>query len=169
MRLPVILSLALAPALASCASGTRPTVTSNEPASPMWTGSLQPTQQRTGALAVTGQTRAFGSVKISPSSSGNPNRLRVSLTVSLPVSAPMSVGWAVVPDRCGSGNLPIMGFEQFPLIEVSTNGRGQLDTELPMTLSAGSSYHVNIYSGGQQLDNVVTCGNLKRDDVSSAR
>lgn len=169
MRLTVILSLAVALPLAACASGKQPTVSSNEPATPMWTGSLQPTQQRTGAMAVTGQTRAFGSVKISPSASGNMNRLHVSLTVSLPVSAAMSVGWAVLPDRCGSGNLPVMGFEQFPQIEISTNGRGSLETDLPLTLTTGGSYHVNVYSGGQQLDNVVTCANLKREDVNTGR
>ena len=121
---------------------------------------FQPTQQRTGGLAVTGQNKAFGTVTISPSE-GRVQRMRVRLSVGVPAQNATSYRWAVLPDRCGSGQLPLIGFEQFPLLEVSTNGRGQLEADLPLVLTAGGSFHVNVYSGGQQLDNVLTCANLR--------
>lgn len=164
MRFRHLLASTVATAsIAACATRPAATTTSNEPAQPTWSGNLQPTQQRTGQLVVTSQTRAFGNVKIRPVEIGNFSRLHVSIVVGLPVTTSTSVRWAILPERCGSGDLPLIGFEQFPLMEVSNNGRGQLDTDLPITLTAGGTYHVNVYYGGQQLDNVVTCANLKYD------
>ena len=157
---------ALALALVGCARATpRPVVETNETPTPQWTGSLQPTQQRTGGLAVTGQNKAFGSVKITTAAGPLP-RMRVAITVAVPTSAPTSLRWAVLPERCGTGDLPLLGFEQFPLLDVSVNGRGQIETDLPLVLSPNSAYHVNIYAGGQQLDNVVTCANLKYQAIA---
>jgi hypothetical protein len=147
--------------LLGCATASRPAVIDDEPPSPYWTGSLQPTQQRSGSLVVTGQNRVFGSVRLWPTRSGNLERMHVTLNVAVPTAAATSLRWAVLPERCGSGDLPLIGFEQFPLIEVSTNGRGQLEADLPLVLAPNSGYHVNVYSGGQQLENVLTCGNLK--------
>jgi hypothetical protein len=142
-----------------CASTSR-TAEVDQPAGPSWSGNLQPTQQRTGGLAVTGQTKAFGQVSISRAP-GRLQRMHVKLTVSVPSQGAASYRWAVLPDRCGAGSLPLIGFDQFPLIDVSTNGRGQVDADLPLELTANGTYHVNVYDGGQQLDNVVTCANLR--------
>jgi hypothetical protein len=152
---------ALALVIAGCAKATpRPVIQTDEPPMPEWTGALQPTQQRTGGLAVTGQNKAFGSVKISPAAGPLP-RMRVALAVGVPTTSSTSLRWAVLPERCGSGDLPLIGFEQFPLIDVNVNGRGQIEADLPLVMSPNSAYHVNVYFGGQQLDNVVTCANLK--------
>jgi hypothetical protein len=165
MRLRPAIASSLVGCLAlACASANGPSTSTAQPSPPSWSGNLQPTQQRSGALVVTGQTKAFGSVRITPVDGSGMLRYRVAVTVSLPISVSTSVRWAILPERCGSGELPVIGFEQFPLIEVSSNGRGQLTTELPMQLTAGGSYHVNVYYGGQQLDNVVTCGNLRFDE-----
>ncbi|MES2177916.1 MAG: hypothetical protein V4550_08600 [Gemmatimonadota bacterium] len=128
-----------------------------------WTGSLQPTQQRTGAVAVTSQNRAFGTITIQmPQGTGMSQRMHVSLTASISGVASQQLRWAILPDRCGSGDLPVLGFEQFPLLEIGNNGRGEVSADLPLQLTANNSYHVNVYDGrGQQLDNVLTCGNLK--------
>ena len=153
--------------LAACASGGAATSGSDASAGgnapgPRWTGSFQPTQQRTGNVAVTGQNRAFGSITIDPPSGGSMQRLKVHLTASIPTAASQQVRWAIIPDRCGSGDLPVIGFEQFPLIEFGNNGRGELTVNLPLDLIPNNVYHVNVYDGnGQQLDNVLTCGNLK--------
>jgi len=142
-----------------CASTSR-TAEADQPVGPSWSGNLQPTQQRTGGLAVTGQTKAFGQVAIS-SAPGRLQRMHVKLTVSLPSQGAASYRWAVLPDRCGAGSLPLIGFDQFPLIDVSTNGRGEVNADLPLELTPNGTYHVNVYDGGQQLDNVVTCANLR--------
>lgn len=164
MRLLTALSLSVAAlgaaACASAGASGSPATSAADPGVPTWSGNLQPTQQRTGGLAVTGQNKVFGTVNISPSDS-RVERMRVRLTIGAPVQAATSFRWAVLPDRCGTGQLPLLGFEQFPLIDVGANGRGQIETDLPLVLTGGASYHVNVYSSGQQLDNVLTCANLK--------
>lgn len=154
--------------LAACATvaltaACAPKQTSSEPIEPQaarWAGNFQPTQQRTGGIQVTGQNRAFGTVTMTKAE-GRLERMRVSLVVAVPTNVSTQLRWALLPGRCGSGSLPLIGFDQFPLLEVSTNGRAQLETDLPLVLSANSSYHVNAYVGGSQLDNVVTCANLR--------
>ncbi|HET9012555.1 MAG TPA: hypothetical protein VFN38_12110, partial [Gemmatimonadaceae bacterium] len=156
-----LVACAAAFTLLGCATASRPSVIDDEAPNPYWSGSLQPTQQRSGALVVTGQNRVFGSVRLWAKRSGNLDRMHVTLTVAVPTASATSLRWAVLPERCGSGDLPLIGFEQFPLIEVSTNGRGQVEADLPLVLAPNSVYHVNVYSGGQQLENVLTCANLK--------
>jgi hypothetical protein len=152
--------------LLACASKSVPRTTSSEPAAPHWAGNFQPTQQRTGQLAVTGQNRAFGNVSIGVTQGGNLDRMRVNLSVAVPTSAGNSLRWAVLPERCGSGELPLIGFDQFPLIDVTTSGRGQVTADLPLVMAPASSYHVNVYSGSPSLENVVTCANLKFDGTT---
>jgi len=159
----MVVSVLTAFCLEGCATSAPPRVTSNEPSSPHWSGNLQPTQQRTGALAVTGQNRAFGNVSIGVTEGGNLQRMHVNLSVAVPTAGGSTLRWAVLPERCGTGELPLIGFEQFPLIDVSTNGRGQVSADLPLVMSPNSAYHVNVYSGGQALENVLTCANLKYD------
>jgi hypothetical protein len=148
--------------LAACAAAPKETTAtaSDAPSVGRYTGALQPTQQRSGALVVTGQVKAFGTVTIEPTRGGNLDRMRVNLVVTVP-GASTSLRWAVLPQRCGSGDLPIIGFDQFPLMDVSSNGRAQVQADLPLPLVPNNAYHVNVYSGGQQLDDVVTCANLK--------
>lgn len=159
----VLAFLACASASGSAGAGTG---TPSAAGVPTWSGSLQPTQQRTGGLAVTGQSKAHGNVSITPAA-GQLQRMHVVLTVTLPTNNAATYRWAVLPGRCGTGPLPLIGFEQFPVIDVGANGRGQIEIELPLELAAESSYHVNVYRGGQQLDNVVTCANLRYE--ASAR
>lgn len=86
----------------------------------------------------------------------------ISLSTSLQNST--SLNWAVLTGRCGSGSLPILGVEQFPVIDVGTNGRGQLNGEMALALPASGAFHLNVYwSGGRQLNDVMTCANLRRD------
>jgi hypothetical protein len=148
-------------ALSGCAAKHSPTITYDEPPTEKWTGSMQPTQQRSGALVVTSQTRTFGTITMRKTSLGTMQRMHVSLTIAVPVVNSQQLRWAVLPERCGTGDLPLIGFEQFPLLEIGTNGRGQVETDLPLEMSANSAYHVNVYMGGQQLDNVISCGNVK--------
>lgn len=125
-----------------------------------WTGSLQPMQQRSGGLGPTGQNKAFGSVTLS---SRGPERTAISIQVSTPLQGSASLNWAILPGRCGSGALPIVGIERFPVIDVGNNGRGQLENEMSLGLPTSGAYHVNIYwAGGQQLSDVMTCANLRK-------
>ncbi len=99
-----------------------------------------------------------------PSGADNMKRARVTLVIALPELTGSQLRWAVLPDRCGSGDLPLIGFEQFPLLEIGSNGRGELKADLPLELVANNSYHINVYNGGQQLTDVFACGNLRYEN-----
>jgi hypothetical protein len=151
-------------ALAGCASsGSSQKVTYDEPPALRWSGSLLPTQGRTAEVQVTSQHRASGtlSIEVPSTLTNNMQRARVTLSIALPELAGNQLRWAVLPDRCGSGDLPMIGFEQFPLLEIGSNGRGELKVDLPLELIANNSYHINVYNGGQQLTDVFACGNLR--------
>lgn len=159
MRRPLdLLSLPLTLAVVGCAS-SQPAV--NSGGLLRWSGNLQSVQQRTGSLSPTSQTRAYGSVDLLITER-DPNRTRAQIVVNLPTPQSTQLTWGLLPGRCGSGGLPVMPVDQFPVIDVGNNGRGQLDVEMPMTLPTGGTYHVNVYRRGNQLNDVVTCANLKR-------
>jgi|GEM_PF-727893 len=123
-----------------------------------WQGTFQPTQQRTGMAAPTSQNKTTGSIFLAQA---GPSRTRIRLVVSTPIANATALQWALAPNRCGSGSMPITGVERFPVIEISNNGRGELDMEIPLTLPASGSLHANIYTGGgTQLNNVIACANL---------
>ncbi len=149
---PVTDSAASVPSASVSTSGATGPVT--------WTGSLQPMQQSSGGLGPTGQNKAFGTVTLTSKGTA---RAAISIAVSTPLSTAASLNWAVLPGRCGSGSLPLVGIERFPLIEVGNNGRGQLSSEMALELPQSGAYHVNIYWGsGQQLSDVMTCANLRK-------
>lgn len=172
MRLRLLCLPASVIAVTACAS-SKPTTdsaagvptasvsTSGAPTGPVtWTGSLQPMQQTSSGLGPTGQNKAFGTVKLT---SKGTSRTAISITVSTPLSNAASLNWAVLPGRCGSGSLPLVGVERFPVIEVGSNGRGQLENEMSLELPQTGSYHVNIYwASGTQLSDVMTCANLRK-------
>lgn len=104
-------------------------------------------------------TRAFGTVALTTSELDS-RRTRATLTISVPVES-QQLRWAVLPGPCGANTLPLIGFEAYPLIDIGASGRGQVEAELPFALPTQGEYHVNIYSQGQQISDVLTCGNLK--------
>ncbi|CAN5159489.1 hypothetical protein BH09GEM1_BH09GEM1_32000 [soil metagenome] len=165
MRTSHYASFALATlALSGCASssGSSQKVTYDEPPAMRWSGSLQPTQQRSAEVTVTSQNRASGTLAIElPTSGGNMQRAHVTLSVAIPQLAGNQMKWAILPDRCGSGDLPLIGFQLFPLLEIGSNGRAELKADLPLDLVANNAYHINVYNGGQQLTDVFACGNLR--------
>lgn len=167
-----LLFLPASVAMVSACASSKP-VTDSSPAVPttnvsssgstgpvVWSGSLQPMQQQTGGLGPTGQNKAFGTVRLS---SKGTSRTAISITLSTPLSSAASLNWAVLPGRCGTGSLPLVGVERFPVIEVGNNGRGQLDGDMSLELPQSGTYHVNVYwSTGQQLSDVMTCANLRK-------
>lgn len=128
-----------------------------------WQATLQPTQGRTAMAAPTSQNKTTGSVFLSAAGA---DRTRVRLTVSTHLANASALLWAIVPGSCGSGAQPIVGVQRFPVIEIGGNNRGELDMEMSLELPTSGSYHVNVYNGGTQLNNVITCGNLRRQGGS---
>lgn len=125
----------------------------------MWRGQLQATQQRTGRAAPTAQNKSTGTISLTQAS---PGRTRVRLVVSTPIGSATALQWAILPGRCGSGSMPIDVVSRFPVVEISNNGRGELDETMQLDLPASGTFHVNVYNGGTQLNHVITCSNLSR-------
>ena len=163
MRHRPLLFVSAAGLLASgCASS--PSATNEAPATPSssgWIGTFQPTQERTGVLAPTRLQQAGGTVRLRQSVR-DPQRTTVVLAVSSAVQQPTSLRWALLPGRCGSGSLPLLSFEQFPPLDVTSSGRGQLEIDIPVQLPQSGAYHVNVYHEGTQITNVLTCATLRR-------
>lgn len=126
-----------------------------------WEAFLRPTMQRSGRVVVTTQNKATGSLFISQAGQ---DMVRVRLTVSASYLDGSNLKWAILPGRCGSNMMAIAPVDQFPSIEISTNGRGEVDRVLTLSIPATGQFHVNVYMGAAQLENVLTCGNLNRSN-----
>jgi len=125
-------------------------------------GPFTPTQVRSSNVAMRTQSRIYGNVEL-VAVEGETPRSRVRLTFTTQTGGTSyTAQWALLQGRCGTGSLPVMAIDNFPQIEVGSNGRAQLDTELALGVPSTGEYHINVYVGGQQLDNVITCANLKR-------
>lgn len=125
-------------------------------------GNLQPTRTRPSTVTSGSErNRVFGTVQLS-ATADDPRRTRAQVVVNMPARSPVQANWAIVPGRCGANALPVSGYEVYPLIEVNNTGRGQVDVMIPVSLPVDGAYHVNIYIGGIELDDVVSCANLRR-------
>lgn len=135
---------------------------STEPKRVRWSGNFTPVQVRSSNVAMRSQSRIYGTVSL-VSLPDNKDRAQVRINFTSQSGAnSYTAQWALVQGRCGSGSLPMAAIDIFPIIEVGGDGRAQLDTELSLTLPESGEYHVNVYVGGQELSNVITCANLKR-------
>jgi hypothetical protein len=155
----------IAPGLVASACASSPAATTAQEAPPppanSWSGTFQAMQERTGVLAPTKRQQASGTVRLRQSERG-PRRSAISLVVSTSIQDAGALRWAVLPGRCGAPTIPLLAHDQFPPLEMSSSGRGQIDIDLPLELPQSGNYHVNVYSGGTELHNVVTCANLRR-------
>lgn len=172
MNLRHICAASLAAAVAACASApaVNPTPTSDGDraaaliaSANRWTGTLNPTQGRTGAAVTTTRQKAYGTVELTVARNRQ-TLTHVRLTVSVPVEPGLNnLGWAIHPGNCGSGNPPVVAPGMFPVMVLSVNGRGTVDDDIPFTLPESGSYHLNVFRGsGTQLSDVITCADLRR-------
>lgn len=175
MLLRPIRRVSFAAALFACA--TTPPVASAPPAAhdptaiaiaaaitARWTGILQPTQSRTGDAVVTERQKAYGTVELTVPRD-RPSRTHVRLNVSTPATANVTtLRWGIYPGYCGSGASPILPVDVLPRIDLSNNGQGSLDQEIALEMPKGGAFHVNVLHGssGTQINNVLTCGNLRQ-------
>lgn len=166
MTLPTLrrhtLGLLLAAVVLPSVAAAQSSGASNEQKKIRWSGNFTPVQVRSSNVAIRTQSRIYGTVSLT-SVDDNRDRTRVRLNFTSQSGAnSFTVQWALLPGRCGSGGLPPLPIDNFPIIEVGSDGRAQLDTELSLSLPESGEYHVNVYSGGQELSNVITCANLKK-------
>lgn len=89
-------------------------------------------------------------------------RMRINLTISAPGHESSILTWAILPGPCGTASIPVLSYQQFPILEVGNNGRGQVSAELPMRLEVTAGYHANVYyRRGVEMSDVLTCSNLR--------
>jgi hypothetical protein len=125
-----------------------------------WTGRFTASMERSSAVRARVLQHSEGRVTLSETRDGK--RMRAHVYISSPDHVSTSLRWAVLPGQCGSAAFPVLSYQQFPFIEMSTNGRGELSAELPMTLDVSEAYHVNVYKGsGVEVSNVLSCTNLR--------
>lgn len=129
-----------------------------------WTGAFQQIQQQTGNLGPRSTNKVYGNVALTRLS-GNPNSAHVRMELSTTVRDSHQLHWAVLDGPCGSNTLPLLAIEQFPQINISNNGRGQLDADVPLALTSTNAYHVDVYwTTGRDPSDVMTCANVRLDN-----
>lgn len=123
-------------------------------------GQFRPMQQSQGGLGLSTPQRIYGTVKIAFRESTD--RSKVNLMINTNLQQSEILNWSANPGRCGSGSVPFMPVAQFPGIEVGSTGRGEVDVQnMQLNLPLTGAVHVNVYRGGDSLDKVIACANLK--------
>lgn len=131
-------------------------------ASARWTGNISPTNSFSGGLQGATRQNTYGTVRLTMSPRNN-NATHVSLTFQAPIQTSTVYRWALLPGRCGSGSIPLLAPELFPDLEMSSTGRGQLEADIPLDLPVSGAHHLNVYTRGSQLADVIGCANLRFD------
>lgn len=152
-----------------CASGGTSTPTPQDPTaiaiaaavSARWKGNFQPTQSRTGDVKPTQRQNAYGSVELTVPRNRT-TRTHVRLDVTAPATSGTSLRWGIYEGGCGSGTPPVFPIDVFPIMELSSNGKGSIDQEVAFEMPASGRFHVNVLQGaGTQITDVLTCANLR--------
>jgi hypothetical protein len=169
MRNPRMAALIALSTLAACSSATQGGAASSAPSTSRtnnaallrWTGSFTQAQQQTGELAPRSTNKAYGNISLTRPRDDQ-SSVHAKITLSTPLAESRLLHWAVLDGSCGSSTLPLLAIEQFPQLNITNNGRGQLDADLPLTLVPTGSYHVNVYwTTGHDQGDVMTCANVR--------
>jgi hypothetical protein len=106
----------------------------------------------------------YGTISLSPNRGGPVGSWMVEVSLSSDKTSE-TLQWAVVPGRCGSGDVPLKQANELPTLEVRTNGKAELSAAVTFPLMPSMAYHFDIYrGGGVQADNVIACSDLKHSD-----
>ncbi|MEO7041564.1 MAG: hypothetical protein ABI035_04815 [Gemmatimonadaceae bacterium] len=154
-----VTAAALVVACTACAKQTAGPVLTLTPMEAIWTASIQPTNQNSGQAAASRRTMINGEVSM-VADKDYPLRTVVHITLGTPVTD-ASVSWALVPERCGTGGVPVLPVNAFSPIEVGPSGRGEVTAVIPFTLPTSGAYHINIYEAQRaELADVQACAQL---------
>ena len=145
---------------ASHKAATTTTTTVKGP--PRWTGSFKQESNSAviGAELARGRSSGYGSIVLTPVADQE-RRVKVELSVNTSLTG-TQIAWAVYEGTCGAPTPPVLSVNEFPTIEIGTNGAGVVRGELPVTLNARGTYHANVYWSNRATDvsNVMLCTNL---------
>jgi len=126
----------------------------------IWSASIQPTNQNSGQATASRRTMINGDVTM-VADKNFPQRTQIHITLGTP-NTTSTVSWALVPDRCGTGGVPVLPVSAFSPIEVGPSGHGEVTVVIPLVLPTDGSYHVDIYEGQRaELAAVQACAQLR--------
>jgi hypothetical protein len=107
-------------------------------------------------------------ITMTPTSDTSYTRIRIEYRGGRSTRSDASIAWALLQGRCGSGALPVVPMDAFPLLNISGSGSASATAEINFAFPRDGNYHVNLYRGdrptSQQvmgLTAVIGCGNLK--------
>lgn len=152
---------ALVAVCTACAKQATTAAPSNlTPMTAKWTAIVLPTNQNSGQAVGSRRTMINGEVSM-VADRDYPQRTEVHITLGTPATN-STVSWALVPERCGTGGVPVLPVNAFSPIEIGPSGRGEVTVVIPFTLPTSGAYHVNIYEGQRaELSAVQACAELK--------
>lgn len=168
----LLVAAALVAGATACTSGRQ-----SAPAEgPQATMSLEPTPEKpsltfsgrfrpvlntmSGDATLPGAIRIQGTAKL-VAYAGTDDQFRVQVRFTSELGA-QSLRWSIVAGNCGSGSLPLVPPHNLTTINVDGTGRVVFDGDFRSTLTAGRSYHLNLYgNNGNRLADVVGCANLR--------
>lgn len=149
-------------ASSGCASHKAATTTTISKGPPRWTGNLKQESNSAviGAEMARGRSTAYGTVVLTPVPDQE-RRVKVELSVSTSLTS-AQIAWAVYEGTCGAPTPPVLAANEFPTIDIGTNGAAVVRTELPIALNVRGTYHANVYWSNRATDvsNVMMCANL---------
>jgi len=143
-----------------CASHKASTTTGKGP--PRWSGSFKQESNSAviGAELARGRSSGYGTIVLTPVAD-QARRVKAELSVNTSLTG-TQIAWAVYEGTCGAPTPPVLAVNEFPTIEIGTNGAGVVRAELPVTLNVRGTYHANVYWSNRATDvsNVMLCTNL---------
>jgi len=129
---------------------------------PRWSGNFKQESNSAviGAEMARGRSSGYGTVVLTPVPDQE-RRVKVELSVNTSLTG-AQIAWAVYEGTCGAPTPPVLAINEFPTIDIGTNGAGVVRSELPIGLNVRGTYHANVYWSGRATDvsNVMMCANL---------
>ena len=127
-----------------------------------WTGSFKQESNSAviGAEMARGRSSGYGTIVLTPVADQE-RRVKVEISVTTSLTS-AQIAWAVYEGTCGAPTPPVLAINDFPTIDIGTNGAGVVRGELPVALNVRGTYHANVYWSGRASDvsNVMMCANL---------
>ena len=127
-----------------------------------WSGSFKQESNSAviGAEMARGRSSGYGTIVLTPVPD-QARRVKVEISVTTSLTS-AQIAWAVYEGTCGAPTPPVLAINDFPTIDIGTNGAGVVRGELPVALNVRGTSHANVYWSGRASDvsNVMMCANL---------
>lgn len=161
-QLPRVGTAVLSAAFMACTSHSRTheqDLNRVAPSHLRWSGSIKPVER---SMGVVGQVRPvmMNGTAVMIQDSADTSRSQIHIFLSSP-NSDQSVTWALLPDRCGTGSVPVLPVNNFQPVDVGSGGRGEASTTIPFAFPTSGMFHLDVYAGTRAtLSDVIACADL---------